>query len=132
MIPNPADPPSEDPVPENDYPLTPDSADSERVPLSMLPWLGPEKTEPPPAERPGFRFSIADLLLVMTGTALVMGGLRRLCGPPPIFAGVAGIGVMLGTVFLAFMKPDRPVFHLAWWAMLAIYLAACVVALVSN
>ena len=119
---------------DEDYPLAPsepESAEDKRI------WYPGKTDEPPEAEPPQkdrFQFSLAELLLLMAAASFFLSILGFLPEQYAIqnFAGLAGLGVLLSLIVLAFTKPARPIIHIGWWAMLLLYLLACVAALIKD
>jgi hypothetical protein len=47
---------------------------------------------------------------------------------PETYATLFGMGLLVSLIFLGVLKPERAIVQLVWWAVLALYLVACVVA----
>ena len=118
---------------EEDYGLVPVEPglvpDDEETP--QFPATPGELPEPEPQR---FQVSIAELLLVMVGASLLMSVLGLLPQQYAIqnFAGLAGLGVLLSMIVLAVLRPTRPVVYLGWWIMLALYVLACIAAVIKG
>jgi hypothetical protein len=68
------------------------------------------------------RFSLANLLLLVTCAAVVLAVGRML--PPPIFAGVCGTVAFFYLVLLSVLQVQSAMWHVGWWLLLVTYLAA--------
>ena len=125
-----------DETPEEEYPLAtpePESAPEPEVKDAIwFPGRSGEPHEPEPPER--FQFTLAELLMLTAVVALILGTVGLFPGGFAIenFAGVAGIGLLLGIFVLMLMQDVRPIIHVAWWVMLGLYVLACVVAFVGR
>jgi len=106
--------------------------DDSPEPLRRLPET-PDKA--PKTDR---QFSLAEfvMLTVAIGLAfsvtttiarLLPGGLT-----PGTFAGLLGLGTLLGMVVIAVIPAPRRIVWLSWWIMAAMYIASCVVAVVLG
>jgi hypothetical protein len=124
----PNDNPSAPEEPAEEYPLNP-------AELPQWPALRNDPVEavgdaPRAGPKPG-QFSLRDLLLLVLGAALFLGTMLRLFPQPGHFAGAAGILALLSLPILSWIKPQRTVIHLAWWALCAIYLLGCLRAIIE-
>ena len=88
----------------------------------------------PPLDERRFQFSLAELLGLTAGTALLLSLIFSLPGGrnAKIFAGIMGLLVLGGQIVIEGFAIRRPIIRLAWWAALAVYLAACVGALMTG
>lgn len=68
------------------------------------------------------RFTLAGLFALVTFASVVFALASYL--PPAIFAGVTGLATLIGMVILSFLNGPPLVIQVAWWMLLAIYLAA--------
>jgi len=115
-------------VPEGDYGLAAPDPEELRS-NSFLPDRMPEPGIAAPEERP-FQFSLAELMLLITLAAVVLGLLRLVSAEWS--AGLTGLGVLIYLVALAFWGPRWPILYVAWWAMFVVYLLACLAAIVKG
>ena len=114
--------------PAEEYPLNP--AELPQWPARRIDPLEVAGEVPPSGPKPG-QFSLRDLLLLVLGAALFLGTMLRLFPQPGHFAGAAGILALLSLPILSWIKPQRTVIHLAWWALCAIYLLGCLRAIIE-
>ena len=115
-----------------DYPLAPAGSVAARRDPEIYPRPELEPDDPAADGPPPFQFSLGGLMALFVAAALYMGLLSLFNSSRDIQAGVMGIGVLVGIVVLALIKPTQPIIHLAWWAMLILYLAACLLAIISR
>lgn len=88
--------------------------------------LGPAPQEPA-------QYTLRELLGLVTAVAVVLGLLGCIPGgyAPAIMAGVSGVAALVGLAVMGLVKPRRHIVMVAWWCLLAFYVAACVGAVVS-
>ena len=79
---------------------------------------------------PRYQFTLRDLIILNSAIAVVLGLMRLVA--PSMTAGALGAMTLLAAMALAFYQPDDKRVELAWWAMLAIYLIACLAAVVMG
>lgn len=84
---------------------------------------------PPSAEEP-VRYSLFELLVLITVTAAMLASIRFLGAAA--FAGIAGVLGFFMLVFISLAKPTRGIIHVAWWVILVIYLVAAVAAVLNK
>ena len=103
---------------------------AQREPACFSPELD-DSLDVPPQPKARYQFSLAEMFLVISLAAVILSVLGYLPGgySPENFAGVAGFGVLAALVVLGYLKPERPIVHLAWWVLLVVYLGACMTAL---
>jgi hypothetical protein len=76
------------------------------------------------------RFTLLGLLVLMTIASVVLAiGIRL---PPPVFAGVAGLVVLVSLAFSSLAKNSPALVVMIWWVLMAIYLLAVVFALMQS
>ena len=121
-----------DAAPEEEYPLVAPESEPEIEDAVWFPGRSGDPHEPEPPE--GFQFTLAELLMLTAVVALFLSTVGLFPGGYAIknFAGVAGVGVLLGMVVLALMQDVRPIIRVAWWVMLGLYALACVAAVVGR
>ena len=123
-------PPADDP-----YPVSP--PEEEPVVAEMVDPSPPKPTVepfddsdyPPPPwhdETASFRFSLMELMLLMTTAAALFALMGRL--PRPLFAGVAGGLALLMLGVLSFIEVRHPLLNVGWWLLFAVYLVASLTA----
>jgi len=94
---------------------------------------GPQPVYPPPFAEPQpdpIRYSLRELLVVITVSALVLAPIRYLGAA--LFAAVSGVMAFLVLVYISLAKPSRGIVHVAWWVLLLMYVVAAVAALVNR
>jgi hypothetical protein len=77
-----------------------------------------------------FRFSLRDLMLLVTASAVLFALMGQL--PRPVFAGVAGGFSLLMLAVLSFVEVKHPLLRMGWWLLFAIYLVASAAAALSG
>jgi hypothetical protein len=79
---------------------------------------------------PSQQFTLRDMML-LTFIAAVGFAILRLF-PPPVFAAAAGGFAILGLAALSVLKPQKLIFHLMWWTVLAVYIIASIIAVLTK
>ncbi len=74
-------------------------------------------------------FSLGELLVLALFSSASLAGLYWL--PRGVFAGVTGVATLLGLRLITPAGLARPVIHVGWWFLLAVYCAASRLALVE-
>ncbi len=111
--------------PSGEYRIAP--AEGERLALMQGEPPAPQRwlpDEPPPT-----RFSLGELLLWVTLVSLAFGALKWL--EPAAFAGVCSLVALGWWVMFCVWKPESRWLFVVWWALVAIYVMACVIAMVA-
>jgi hypothetical protein len=75
------------------------------------------------------RFSLGEMLAVVTIVSLAMAGVRWL--PPPLFAGIVGFAMFGWLIWLSLWSIEARVAKLIWWSLLVAYLLALVISFVT-
>jgi hypothetical protein len=123
--------PEEELVPEP--PHAPSAAEVSRaLAAKAQPQEAWEEDEPPAPQtnlRQG-RFSLAQMMLVVTVVAVLLGFLRAF--PPASAAGLAGSVVLMATLYLALHQDAATWVWLVWGTLFGMYLLTALVALVSG
>jgi len=99
-------------------------------------WI-PGVTDRPPKDRPPperFQFFLAEMLVLTAAAVLFMGVVSLVAGGQSVerFAGVAGLGILVGMVVLILLPSVRPIIQVGWWVMLGLYLLACAAAVLQG
>lgn len=115
------------------YGLAPDSATPDTPePEPWYRWSNPLADNGDDSEAPAesYQFSLGQLMLL----AAVVAGLLSLLNllPHEYAAGITGLGVLISLVAISILKPPAAIVHVAWWAMLFIYLLMCASAIVGR
>ena len=74
------------------------------------------------------QFTIGHMLIATTVLAVTF-SMMRLFAPSGL-AGVLAVSVFMGAVFLAIFQPDNILIRRIWWGMVALYVLACLFAIV--
>jgi len=118
--------------PGDEYPLAPsEPGEGCRRPSLSVP---EEPPEAPPSNADVYQFTLAELLMLVTAASVFLSllGLFPQGYTAQNFAGLAGL-VVLAWIFVAWLlEPTRPIVRAAFWAMLAMYLVACLVAVIKD
>jgi len=88
-----------------------------------------EEFEEEPETAP-WQFTLDDLFLLTTVTAVFLGIMS--CLPWPLAAGLIGAGVLVGLMVLNRVPPSRRRAHVVWWAMLLVYLFISLAAMCAR
>jgi hypothetical protein len=100
---------------------------SPHIPSSLEPrYLG---ALPPPEAEP-LRYSLRELLILMTLSAVLLSTIRLLGAAT--FAAVSGVMAFAMLIFISVAKPQNGIIHIGWWILMVIYLIASVVAVVGK
>lgn len=105
----------------------PTEAPPDENPLSPPPY---QSSEVPPAADEPVRYSLFELLVLMTLAAVMLASLRFV--GVAAFASIAGVLGFFMLVFISIFKPNRGIVHVAWWVLMAIYLTASVAAILNK
>ena len=122
--PYPIAPPEEEPVVAELVDAAPPKRNIE--PIDDFSW-SPAQMAP---EEFDFRFSLRDLMLLMTAAAMLFALMGQL--PRPVFAGVAGGLSLLVLAVLSFVEVTHPVLKMGWWLLFAVYLIASLTAAIGS
>ena len=77
-----------------------------------------------------FQYTLADILTLTTGVAVLMSILKFF--PIHTIAGVSGLGARHYVILLLIWPPERPLLRLGWWILFALYLLACIGAIIFK
>jgi len=108
-------------------PVDPEAIDVRKLHNPPPPRFPAPDSEPAPDP---VRYSLRELLLVITLTALLLAPIRYIGAA--MFAAISGVMAFLILVYISLAKPSRGIVHVAWWVILAIYVVAAVAALVNK
>ncbi|MCE9557142.1 MAG: hypothetical protein K8T91_27660 [Planctomycetes bacterium] len=93
--------------------------------------IPPPHFPPPPEIQPELiRYSLLELLVLITLTAVMLASIRLLGAA--VFAGLTGVLGFFMLVFISLAKPTRGIIHVAWWVLLTVYLVAAVAAVLNK
>ena len=116
--------------PDKDYPLSPrDSRVIERD-TDALSDEAPEEVDPWAPRPEEYQFSLAELMLLVTAAAVVLGILRLF--PPKWSAMAAGLGALVCLIALAVRNPSWAILYVGWWVLFLIYVLTCAAALLQG
>ncbi len=83
-------------------------------------------------ERFHFQFTLADLFILTTATAVLLGVMRMVAWRWQYAAGLGGIGAFVSLVVITYVAPERHIAKTIWWSILAFYLLACFAAVITG
>ena len=101
---------------------------------NILPQVAPKIShhvspyDPPP--KIPFQYSLADIFALTTAVAVFMSILKFF--PLHTIAGVSGLGALFSLILLLIWPPERPLLRLGWWVLFALYLLACIGAIIFK
>jgi hypothetical protein len=123
-------------VEEDEYPLAP-AEDLPRRPEPPLP-SGPLLDAAQSEDREGYQFTLAELILLTSATALFLSLVasiaRWLPGSLGLngFAGLLGLGALASMIIIALYPPRRPIVLIGWWTLVVLYVICCLIAAVAG
>ena len=79
-----------------------------------------------------FQFTLSDLFMVMTASAVLLSIMSLLRGKWQYAAGLAGIGAFVSLLVITIVEPERRVVQSIWWSFLVFYLLACLAAVITG
>lgn len=82
-------------------------------------------------ERFHFQFTLADLFIVTTASAVLLGIMRMVSWKWQYAAGLGGIGAFASLIILTYAAPERRIAKTIWWSILTFYLLACLAAAIT-
>ena len=92
--------------------------------------LHPLTIPPPPPPKIPFQYSLADMFVLTTAVAVFMSIMSLF--PLHTIAGVSGLGALFSLILLIFWPPEQPLLRLGWWVLFALYLLACIGAIIFK
>ncbi len=120
---------------EDEYPILPPDPDALEYKPALyreLPEEFPEEQTEPEA-REFLQFSLAELFVVVTVAAMVLGIVTSLPGGSlKMIAGAAGLGVLASFVTLQLCQPRWRIIYFIWWMMFISYLVICLAAVAAT
>ncbi|MGA2032837.1 MAG: hypothetical protein ABSG68_11305 [Thermoguttaceae bacterium] len=122
---------------EEDYPLASDQSAPSKAEQAPLPPLA-EPLEPDEGQLRQRQFSLAELMLLVTATAVFLSFASTLafCFPAEhqraILAGLTGLIALVLLLLLKLLSAPPRLMHGAWWLLLFFYGAACLAALIRR
>ena len=114
--------------PEEGYPLAPSPPAKEIIPQVPPDINSPSPYDPPP--KIPFQYSLADMFVLTTAVAVLMSILSLFS--LPTIAGASGLGALFSLILLIFWPPGQPLLRLGWWVLFALYLLACIGAIIFK
>jgi hypothetical protein len=75
------------------------------------------------------RFSLGEMLAVMTIVSVAMAGVRWL--PPPVYAGIVGFAMFGWLIAMSLLNVESRLAKLIWWSLLTVYLLTLILSLVT-
>ena len=115
--------------PEEGYPVAPSPPAKEYSPY-VAPKIYPRISAYDPPPKIPFQYSLADIFVLTTSVAVLMSILKFF--PLHTIAGVSGLGALLSLILLLIWPPERPLLRLGWWVLFALYLLACIGAIIFK
>ena len=110
-------------------PSDPDRAEYKPAIFSSVVEPPPEEEDAPPEES-RLQFTLADLFLLTTVTAVFLGVLVYL--PRGLAAGLVGAGVLVGMIILTVLHTTERRVQVIWWAMFVVYWIISLAAVASG
>jgi hypothetical protein len=133
--------------PRDEFVLSVPSDDNDSDPIRILPAEGMSRAElaraleqesvkdqsddaPTPSGETGLRFTLCDLLLLMSVAAAGLAGGHWV--PPEVFAGVLGIATLVVLVLITVALPESRLSRLVWTYMITLYFVAAISAVILR
>ena len=113
---------------DDELKLAPPQADASDRETGQLDPAGNNRGGPP--KEPPIQFSLGEFLLVFGIVSVGLSGLSWM--GPQVFAGICGVIALAVFVVAMVWKPEAPLFHLVWYALMGLYAIAIVFALVTG
>ncbi len=82
-------------------------------------------------ERFHLQFTLADLFILTTASAVLLSIMRLVAWKWQYAAGLGGVGAFVSLVVIAYVEPERRIAQTIWWSILTFYLLACLAAVVT-
>ncbi len=79
-----------------------------------------------------FQFTLADLFILTTATAMLLGIMRLVSWKWQTAAGLGGVGAFISLAVIVYVEPERRIAQTIWWIILTFYLLACLAAVVTG
>ena len=83
-------------------------------------------------ERFHFQFTLADLFILTTASAVLLGIMRMVAWKWQFAAGLGGVGALVCLAVITYVEPERRIALTIWWSILAFYLLACLAAVITG
>jgi hypothetical protein len=116
---------------EEGYPLAPSPPTKEIIPQVPPNINSPSPYDPPP--KIPFQYSLADMFVLTTAVAVFMSIMSTISlFSLPTIAGACGLGALFSLILLIFWPPGQPLLRIGWWVLFALYLLACIGALIFK
>ena len=115
--------------PEEGYPLAPSPPAKEIIPQVAPKISFQESPYDPPPKHP-FQYTLADMFVLTTAVAVFMSILSLFS--LPTIAGASGLGALFSLILLIFWPPGQPLLRIGWWVLFALYLLACIGAIIFK
>jgi hypothetical protein len=114
---------------EEGYPLAPEPPAKEIIPQVAPKISFQESPYDPPPKHP-FQYTLADMFVLTTAVAVFMSILSLFS--LPTIAGASGLGALFSLILLIFWPPGQPLLRIGWWVLFALYLLACIGAIIFK
>ena len=79
-----------------------------------------------------FQFTLADLFILTTATAVLLSIMRLVAWKWQYAAGLGGVGAFISLLVITYIEPERRIAQTIWWSILTFYLLACLAAVVTG
>ena len=79
-----------------------------------------------------FQFTLADLFILTTATAVLLGVMRMVAWKWQYAAGLGGVGAFVSLIVITYVAPERHIAKTIWWSILTFYLLACLAAVITG
>ena len=79
-----------------------------------------------------FQFTLADLFILTTATAVLLSIMRLVAWKWQYAAGLGGVGAFISLAVITYVEPERRIAQTIWWSILTFYLLACLAAVVTG
>ena len=83
-------------------------------------------------ERLHFQFTLADLFIITTASAVLLGIMKMLTWKWQFAAGLGGVGAFVCLIVLTYAETERRIAKTIWWSILTFYLLACLAAVITG
>ncbi|MBN2295129.1 MAG: hypothetical protein JXM70_22055 [Pirellulales bacterium] len=79
-----------------------------------------------------FQFTLADLFILTTASAVLLGVMRMVAWKWQYAAGLGGIGAFISLIIITYVEPERRIAKTIWWSIMTFYLLACLAAMITG
>ena len=122
-------------IAEDIYAVAPpalDTADGRPSLPPVIPQVVDEDDSFESVELAPFQFTLADMFILTTAVALILGIVSLFAWHWQYAAGLAGIGAFVSVVLLTTYEPENSTVRVACWATLVFYVMACMAAMITG